>query len=140
MHGLPPFQYVIFDSQNKWQSIFSGQAINDSTNSQDAWLLKVDSVGCPYPNCTVGINELEPTEVVVDVWPNPTTNFLNIEAASGTGELDIRVTDMVGNQVYRSKLVEPTNRIDVSAWPKGLYVVHGQDEQGRKFSLKFVKE
>lgn len=58
--------------------LLSGQAINEQTNSQDAWLLKVDSVGCPYPNCTVGIDE-EAKTVVVDVWPNPATDVLNIE-------------------------------------------------------------
>jgi hypothetical protein len=48
--------------------LLSGQCINTANNnSQDAWLLKVDSIGCAYENCTVGIDE-ESKKVMVDVY------------------------------------------------------------------------
>jgi len=81
--------------------LLSGQAINEETNSQDAWLLKVDSVGCPYPNCTVGIAEQEKT-VMVDVWPNPVNEVLNIEKAGSSGWLDISVFDVNGREMTPS--------------------------------------
>lgn len=104
--------------------LLSGQAINDSTNSQDAWLLKVDSVGCPYPNCTVGINELEPTEVVVDVWPNPATAFINLEVGqSPDSEIELTCTDMRGQIILSQNIVSNRLELDVTNWPNGIYLL-----------------
>lgn len=122
--------------------LLSGQAINDETNGQDAWLLKVDSIGCPYPNCTVGIEEEEKT-VMVDVWPNPVVDVLNIEVLDPSAKLTITVTDMCGRQFPLSKGVPAGRGIhteDVSAWPSGIYVLQGSDEKGRSFSVKVVKD
>jgi len=122
--------------------LLSGQAINETTNSQDAWLLKVDSIGCPYPNCTVGIDEQERT-VLVDVWPNPCTDVLNIEAADRSATIEMTVTDMSGRAVTTPdpslQRGEPL-RMDVSCWPSGVYILKGMDEKGRSCSVKVVKQ
>lgn len=119
--------------------LLSGQAINEQTNSQDAWLLKVDSVGCPYPNCTVGIDE-EAKTVVVDVWPNPATDVLNIEKVGSSKQLNISVFDLNGKLVHNYTQNNQRETIDVSGWPTGVYVLQGTDEEGRSFSLKVVKQ
>lgn len=123
--------------------LLSGQAINEQTNSQDAWLLKVDSVGCPYPNCTVGIDEEEKT-VVVDVWPNPATDVLNIEKVGSSKQLEISVFVLNGREILTSPspslLGGERMQLDVSGWSAGVYVLQGTDEEGRSFSLKVVKQ
>lgn len=127
--------------------LLSGQAINEQTNSQDAWLLKVDSVGCTFPNCITGIDQAEKT-IVVDVWPNPATDVLNIEKVSSSKQLDISVFDLSGRSVPLSKGVAGTAQLsrqgihtfDVSHWKSGIYVLQGIDEEGRSFSLKVVKQ
>lgn len=127
--------------------LLSGQAINEQTNSQDAWLLKVDSVGCTFPNCITGIDQAEKT-VVVDVWPNPATDVLNVEKVSSSKQLDISVFDLSGRSVPLSKGVAGTAQLsrrgihtfDVSHWKSGIYVLQGIDEEGRSFSLKVVKQ
>ena len=117
--------------------LLSGQAVNEATNSQDAWLLKVDSVGCEYPNCTVGISEVEKT-VMVDVWPNPVSDVLNIEVIDPSTTLEMTVTDMQGRVVLRTPL-RGAGGLNVRAWPSGIYILQGMDEKGRSFSIKVVK-
>jgi len=113
--------------------LLSGQAWNEETNSQDAWLLKVDSVGCPYPNCLVGVDETEPTKVMVDVWPNPATDVLNLELQQ-QGKAEIRIYDMAGRE-FPLPLGESLSRndgrsgeglrwqADVSTLQNGLYLL-----------------
>jgi len=102
--------------------LLSGQAVNEETNSQDAWLLKVDSVGCAYPNCIVGVDEAEPSKVMVDVWPNPTTDFLNIELQQ-QGVAEVQLYDMAGKLLFQKQTTQLREVIDVSALESGLYLL-----------------
>lgn len=112
--------------------LLSGQAVNDTTGSQDAWLLKVDSVGCAYPNCTVGVNELEPTEIVVDVWPNPATSVIHLEIGRLLqGKVELVCTKMNGQVIHTEVISTNTTRLKVNDWSKGLYLltIRGDDFQ-----------
>lgn len=115
--------------------LLSGQALLPGEGGQNAWLLKVDSVGCTYADCLVGVDELS-SKVVADVWPNPASSFLNIEWQEA-GEAAIRLFDMTGKQVLRQSGSGQRARVEVSALPSGLYVL--QLVQGEaKSSLKIV--
>jgi hypothetical protein len=120
--------------------LLSGQA-NDANGNQDAWLLKVDSVGCPYPNCLVGIDETEKTKVVVDVWPNPASEVVNVQLQQ-PGRAQITIIDMAGRSYFpavveRSGVVGPYMQYDVSALPNGVYVLSVVQTE-MKTSLKIV--
>ena len=119
--------------------LLSGQAWNDQTSSQDAWLLKVDSVGCPFPNCITGVDEEEKT-IMVDVWPNPCVDVLNVEKVSSSKQLDVSVFDLNGKLMHSFTQNDTRDHIDITSWPAGIYALQGIDKGGRSFSLKFVKE
>jgi len=102
--------------------LLGGQALNDETNSQDAWLLKVDSVGCAYPNCLVGVDELDSREVVVDVWPNPATDVLNVELQL-QGGAEVHLYDMAGKLHLQKQMTQMRETIDVSTLQNGLYLL-----------------
>ncbi len=102
--------------------LLSGQARNAETGSQDAWLLKVDSVGCPYPNCLVGVDEVEPSKIMVDVWPNPTSQVLNIELQQ-QGTAEVQLYDMAGKLMLQKQTTQLREIIDVSALENGLYLL-----------------
>jgi hypothetical protein len=112
---------------------------NIDSTSQDGWVLKVDSVGCEYPECITGIDETDKT-VLVDLWPNPTSNFLNLKFHSTNRQTEIRVLNMQGQEMNHSIVSSPSTVLDVSEWPVGLYIMYGQDENGGRFSLRFVKD
>jgi hypothetical protein len=120
--------------------LLGGQAMNLETMSQDAWLLKVDSVGCAYPNCITGVDELEPTKVMVDVWPNPVEDMLNIEIAGSSTQLNLHVFDISGKEMLHFKQYEKRTTIATNQWNSGMYILKGTDEKGRMFSLKIVKQ
>jgi hypothetical protein len=119
--------------------LLSGQAVNEETNSQDAWLLKVDSLGCTFPNCIVGVDEEERT-VIVDVWPNPTSEVLNIEKTNDGETLTFSVFDMNGNEVLNQVQYDAHGSIDVSKWAAGIYIMNGFSDKNTFFSLKFMKQ
>jgi hypothetical protein len=101
--------------------LLSGQAVNEETNSQDAWLLKVDSLGCTFPNCIVGVDEEERT-VIVDVWPNPTSEVLHLELQQH-GMAEIMLYDMAGKLLLQKQTTQLREVIDVSALESGLYLL-----------------
>lgn len=117
--------------------LFVGQA--NPTGYSDAWILKVDSAGCPFPNCLSGIDEEEKL-ILLDVWPNPATNILNIELSPVVRELALSVFTLDGSLQFKQTLVQSSNKIDVSEWSSGVYILSGIDEEGRNVSLKFVKD
>jgi hypothetical protein len=102
--------------------LLGGQAVNLETMSQDAWILKVDSVGCAYPNCLVGIDETEPTKVMVDMWPNPATDVLNIELQQ-QGGAEVHLCDMAGKLLLQKQMTQMRETIDVSTLQNGLYLL-----------------
>jgi len=120
--------------------LLGGQAWNEETSSQDAWLLKVDSVGCPYPNCITGMDEQESRVAVVDVWPNPCTDVLHMEMSGNSGQLEVQVLDISGREVLRHTQHEARGTLDVGHWQSGVYVLRGMDGSGRSFSMKIVKQ
>ena len=100
--------------------LLSGWCLNPaSNNTTDAWLLKVDSLGCPYPNCTVGIEE-ESKKVAFNLWPNPAVNELHIEL-HGSARTNLVLHDAIGRVVLQKTLNEKENTVELSTIPAGIY-------------------
>jgi len=118
--------------------LLSGVARNTETNSPDAWLLKVDSIGCAFPNCVTGIAEQERT-VMMDAWPNPCTDILNVEMADAATPMELQVLDISGREVLRHTQHEARGTLDVGHWKSGVYVLRGMDGKGRSFNVKIMK-
>ena len=107
--------------------LLSGQARNEETLSQDAWLLKVDSVGCPYPNCLVGIEAPLPPEGGIWAWPNPVSEVVNVQWHTGKNAI-VTFTDMLGRSYSPPAqevqgVVGPYMSFDVSTFENGLYLL-----------------
>lgn len=102
---------------------------------QDAWVIRVDSMGCIISNCLVGVDEnLDFRVKTLEVYPNPTQGQINLES---TKELQsIEVYNLQGQKVQE---VSPQK----SSWElpekSGLYLIRIQDEEGRAFTKKIIK-
>jgi hypothetical protein len=122
--------------------IGNGRAPNEVI--QDGWILRVDSNGCLVEGCySVGIEELEEKTILVDVWPNPVSDVLNIDFsihASFGRALEVTVVDVSGKEILRFTQNDTRESIDVSSWPAGIYILNGTDDKGRSFSVKVVKQ
>jgi len=118
--------------------LLSGQCAND-TIGQDAWLLKVDSFGCPYPNCTVAIAEENKT-VAFNMWPSPATETLNIDIESfALNNTTLYITDLSGRKVLEYCPTQKLAQLDISKFASGVYFLHLQTAT-QNTRVKFVKE
>jgi len=118
------------------------------TGSQDAWVIKLDSLGCEYPFCdtTVGIPIVEFNgSDGLSVYPNPAVEMVTFEfqktGARGTGQgARISVYDYFGRKAEEIVVPPWQERIqmNVSSWNAGVYVAVLWGETGIVGREKFV--
>lgn len=72
---------------------------------------------------------VEENEISVLAYPNPATDFVNIEGDQLIGA-SIRVLDMTGRVVYSATLESNNTRLATSDWKSGFYAVELQSESG----------
>ena len=116
------------------------------TGNMDAWVLKLDSLGCEAPGeCWVGINETAPPEPLtvaggeLSIRPNPATTETHI---TWQGEASLlEVFNASGVRVWQCKLPpEQTQyRLNTQAWPHGLYLLRLFMQDGQAITAKMMK-
>ena len=74
-------------------------------------------------NFTVGINQNK--KETINISPNPANNFLNISVPQFNAEnsYNMSIYNMVGKQIFSSKLSESKTKIDLNSLPSGIYFV-----------------
>lgn len=93
-------------------------------------------------NCdkTVGIVEIIKEDQIFTLYPNPTTQVINIKINSKTpSKGHVRIFNMNGVEVHRSIIYEKETQIDVSFLNKGVYFVQFIN-QNKLESRLFIKE
>ncbi len=122
-------------------------------HTYDLWLVRLDSMGCPYPNCTgklQAINSKTDNEEVsgelegIKIMPNPTTGPLWFEIPEGLLEQTVTVQcfDLSGRNVYQRDFVATQSvfNLDIGDLSNGLYFVRIQDKNGRGCAKKILKQ
>ena len=105
---------------------------------QDAWVVKVDSNGCEYAGCNVGIEELRVDGGEIEIYPNPATNEITL--ATNQQLKTIHIYNVLGEEVLKLERIATSEKaIDISAWNAGVYFVEVETEKGI-VRRKFVKE
>ena len=80
-----------------------GKDTTHTTGFTDAWIIKTDTNGCVVPGCHLkdGLVQLLNPELLLNVYPNPTNNQLNITITDNRAALKSAVIyDALGNQIY----------------------------------------
>jgi hypothetical protein len=135
------FQTLIHQSQ------FSEQRYFDSVNHKSVYFAQIvfdtATVNYAWANdsfSTTGIREVPASPL--HVYPNPATDLVTLTLDAGTtGTTSVQVTDVMGQTVYTSDgltSATTTLTIDTRAWPPGIYLITGQNANGR-FTQKVVK-
>ncbi|MGA2298991.1 MAG: T9SS type A sorting domain-containing protein, partial [FCB group bacterium] len=103
-------------------NIYSADGIEYSDNGKYLLLASGYEIYLLTPNWTnTGINDL-PQEQTKDIYPNPASDFLNINSEKIIGK-DISIYDMLGNKLL-SIIAESTDtRINIETLPIGVYIV-----------------
>ncbi len=106
---------------------------------QDAWVVKVDSNGCEIANCNVSVEEFQISDFRLNVYPNPSSNEINILIeGEDLNNYEIAITNILG-QVQSAK--DNSSVVTISGLAPGVYFISATSKDGkRRFTEKFVKE
>ncbi|MFD2784278.1 CotH kinase family protein [Hymenobacter rubripertinctus] len=86
-------------------------------------------------SCNVLTANAAPATNAVQLFPNPTTDYLSIRTTATATDLCLR--DLRGQVVLQAALRGPLNQLDLRHLPKGLYLATLRDEQ-RTTTLRVV--
>ena len=89
--------------------------------------------GFHQPEITVtGIEEANPLQMEISVYPNPTSSFLNISAEGKHEQLSAMLYDMHGKLIMRSQLEvdKPRIEFDLTHLPMAHYVLRVESTKG----------
>jgi hypothetical protein len=97
-------------------------------------ILYVDNLS--FDNLITSVQEQSSKNILFDLYPNPTTNSITIEAPY---QAEIEILDIQGQLVKTFTITGNKTSIDVSALSSGVYVVEMKTEKWIAVS-KFIKE
>ncbi|MEM9022965.1 MAG: T9SS type A sorting domain-containing protein, partial [Bacteroidota bacterium] len=83
--------------------------------------------------------EPEPQPATVSVYPNPATDQFTATWQGLNGPAHYRVTDMAGRLQASGILHQQRLKLDVGAWPAGVYVLH-LDSPAGSLTAKLIKQ
>jgi hypothetical protein len=90
-----------------------------------------------FQNTTVTFNAENTTSLTIDdsfsklpsrIFPNPTSDWLNIKFEVAQTSTYINIIDIMGRQVYNSKIMDKEQKINVSNLKPGLYLINIKNE------------
>jgi hypothetical protein len=121
--------------------------------TQDAWLLKLDSIGCNAPGCDTitGVIEVPLPATHLEAYPNPTSGLVTLRLPDGVmrGSCTVQVVDVMGRiGASPGSLSTPIGRqarreeeqfsVDLSGFVAGIYIIRVESE-GQVWQAKVVK-
>lgn len=157
--SMNQLSHVIETSDNGYIACGYVNPFPPDTGNRDAWVIKLDSLGCDTAGCDTSVWIAEKgtwgqgdKESFIEVWPNPCSTVLSISYSSQqsavNSQLDkctIEIYDIFGRKV--DDMDSPLSimvgagggvTMDVSALPPGLYLVVVKDEGKIVESAKFI--
>ena len=84
-------------------------------------------------------NELQ-TSISLVVFPNPTTNFLNLQIADlKTEKLKYQLTDALGKLIIENKITESSTQINMNAQGEAMYFLNVLENNQTVKTFKIIK-
>ncbi|GJM34014.1 MAG: hypothetical protein DHS20C18_30150 [Saprospiraceae bacterium] len=117
----------------------------EDTIPQQAWLLKLDEFGCLVPGCGVtAVFEEGIDRFRLDIFPNPTTDYLNIYFRSSQHERQVsfRITDAKGRVIktFQNQRSDLTFILPVWNWTPGIYFLQYLEDGKIRSVKRFIKQ
>jgi hypothetical protein len=89
------------------------------------------------PSLLVGINEIKPKKLDVDIYPNPTSDIVNIKGQV-VDFYNVRVVDMTGKQVGMYNNIKMNEGMSFGNLKTGIYFLEITNQKGQKSVQKLV--
>lgn len=119
-------------------------ATRELTSSNDKIWVYLDKYAyCTIPNYPLRWEQTsledvgETNELSYTIHPNPTTGLISI---TGENLKTIEVANISGQKVFSGDCDDNDITIDLSNQPSGIYFISINDEKGRKYTRKVVKD
>jgi len=112
---------------------------------QNAWLVKLDSMGCDTPGChTVGIDASTPLSVrELIIYPNPASYELNVEFVQSTMQRNciLSVYNSVGIRVKSAEIPKYSKsyKLNIQDLNSGIYFIRIVSDNKLKYNSKLIK-
>lgn len=120
-----------------WSGYDNGYYISTSltpTNSGYNFTEQIGAlIGIEPPADYLAVAQVTKT-TTVKVYPNPSNGIFNVELDNVTDNPQIAVYNVLGQQVYSTKLINNTTSINLSSQPKGIYLYRITSETGSPVS------
>ncbi len=100
-------------------------------------LYNPSGIECEYLLIHEGIAELK--NQLFDVYPNPTSDFINIELRE-TGEYQLTLFDQSGRVIKSEKLTTKKEKINLTGFPNGVYTLRIESDKGGVTSKIIIKK
>lgn len=100
--------------------------------------------GCGGPvsttdSITISVASINGLSQQIEVFPNPSQGIFHVNLTDGlSGELNVKVTNLVGQEVFRSS-GQQSVRVDLSGQVPGVYLLQGSLD-GQAFTRKLIVE
>jgi hypothetical protein len=109
--------------------------------NQDAWVVKVDSMGCLVPNCALSEEEL-PATTAIQIWPNPTEAKLTVEIRSMDTEGVLIIKDLMGRSMMQKSVAQSEKVLffNLEHLVPGIYILQFVSSNGQSDAIKVVKQ
>ncbi|MFT5877606.1 MAG: hypothetical protein ACI8SA_001470 [Dokdonia sp.] len=100
-----------------------------NNNTQDTWMIKVDSFGCLVPGCQItSVPKIESSIAQLKIYPNPANELMHFDitpnkadALSGVEGYELSLYDMLGRLVLSQTLYPFENTVNVGRLKSGVY-------------------
>jgi len=109
------------------------------TGGQDCALVDFISFPCGNLNTPVSV-ETFTQQANIQIWPNPTTNFIHVKTVGEEQGYTYQLYDLNGRLLQGGRLTENDNIINVSDYTAGTYILRVEDTQHRMQTAKIVKQ
>lgn len=116
LHNFTEWNRDFNDEEFNWEykGAYSGCCKNMG------WKLQLDTMSFSKSTTTVKLPDPEPE---ISVFPNPTTDILNIRVSSSTQKI-INIYSITGENIYSKKINNLQENIDISSIPSGVYFLN----------------
>ena len=144
--------YLVLDldqqrAKGHWVYVSTVSEGTYTTSTTDA-LVSIDGQNFLRPESALAVaNQIPaPSTLSLSVYPNPTTNVLNLNIETqNASELTFILYDLLGKEVTRKNLGKQNRgtvaeQVNTASLPDGLYMIRVLDAQGNEASSLFIKE
>ncbi|MFA6199370.1 MAG: T9SS type A sorting domain-containing protein [Bacteroidales bacterium] len=106
-------------------NIMDGPIFLCASNENDLLYVANEDLNC-YDD-RLGLNDIE-YEAQTTIYPNPASNSLNVISQDKINSIEIY--NPLGQKVYQTKVNNKTKNIDISLFPKGIYIIGVNTDKG----------